>query len=150
LAIKDAPHSSSKHREISYHCCCCELLHFLRESLRAQNSRERAFKTSSSCDTCTGRRTIKFLGSATLRDCLLVRATTSWWCKFLYHYFQKVVRGTTLLSFFLHQIRSTTSNCSTCQLLGTVAPEPPALVLPLGITWCSLIYLSCFFCSYTN
>jgi hypothetical protein len=134
LAIKCAPHSSSKHREIIDHCCCCVLLHFLRESLRAQNSREQASETSSSCDTCTGRRAIKFLGSATLCDCSLVRAITSWWCKILYHYFQKAVRGTALLSFFLHQIRSTISSCSTCRLLGTAPPEPPALVLPLGIT----------------
>jgi hypothetical protein len=63
LAIKDAPHSSSKHRETTYHCCCCVLLHSLRESLHAQNSREQASKTSSSCDTCTGRRAIKFLGA---------------------------------------------------------------------------------------
>jgi hypothetical protein len=150
LAIKGAPHSSSKPRETTDHCCCCVLLHSLRESLRAQNSREQASKTSSSCDTCTGRRAIKFLGSATLRDCSLVRATSSWWCKLLYHYFQKVVRGTALLPFFLHQIRSTTSSCSTCRLLGTAPPEPPALVLPLGITWCSLIYLSCSFCCYTD
>jgi hypothetical protein len=134
LAIKVAPHSSSKHREISYHCCYCELLHSLRESLRAQNSREQASEISSSCDTYTGRRVIKFWGSATLRDCLLIRATTSWWCKLLYHYFQKAVRGMTLLPFFLHQIRSTTSSCSTCRRLGTAPPEPPALVLPLGMT----------------
>jgi hypothetical protein len=150
LVIKDAPHSSSKHRETSYHCCCCELLHSLRESLRAQNSREQASETSSSCDTCTGRRAIKFLGSATLHDCSLVRTTTSWWCKLLYHYFQKAVRGTTLFQFFLHQIRSTTSSCSICRLLGTAPPKPPALVLPLGIIWCSLIYLLCSFCSYTD
>jgi len=55
-------------------------LHSLRESLRAQNLREQASETSSSCDICTGRRTIKFLGSATLRDCSLVRTTTSRWC----------------------------------------------------------------------
>jgi hypothetical protein len=134
LTIKDAPHSSSKHRETTYHCCCCVLLHSLHESLRAQKSREQASETSSSCDTCTGRRAIKFLGSATLRDCSLVRATTSWWCKLLYYYFQKVIRGTILLPFFLHQIRSTTSDCSTCRLLGTAALEPPVLVLPLGIT----------------
>jgi hypothetical protein len=159
LGIKDAPHSSSKHRETTYHCCCCVILCSLRESLRAQNSREQASEISSSCDTCTGRRAIKFLRSATLRDCSLVRATTSWWCKLpvdyflcklLYHYFQKAVRGTTMLPFFLHQIRSTTSICSTCRLLGMTPPEPPALVLPLGITWCSLIYLSCSFCSYTD
>jgi hypothetical protein len=150
LAIKGAPHSSSKHRETTYHCCCCVLLYSLRESLRAQNSREQAFETSSSCDTCTGRRAIKFLGSATLRECSLVRATTSWWCRLLYHYFQKVVRGTTLLPFFLHQIRSTTSSCSTCRLLGTAPSEPSALVLPLSITWCSFIYLLCSFCCYTD
>jgi hypothetical protein len=150
LAIKGAPHSSSKHRETTDHCCCCVLLRSLRESLRAQNSREQASETSSSCNTCTGRRAIKFLRSATLRDCSLVRATTSWWCKLLYHYFQKAIRGTTLLSFFLHQIRSTTSSCSTCRLLRTAPLEPPALVLPLGITWCSLIYLSCSFCCYTD
>jgi hypothetical protein len=74
----------------------------------------------------------------------------SWWCAILYHYLQKDVRGTTLLPLFLHQIRSTTSICSTCRLLGTAPPEPPVLVLPLGITWCSLIYLSCSFCSYTD
>jgi hypothetical protein len=150
LAIKCAPHSSSKRRGTSYHCCYCELLHSLREFLRAQKSREHASETSSSCDTCTGRRVIKFLGSATLRDCSLVRATTSWWCKLLYHYFQKVVRGTALLPFFVHQIRSTTSICSTCRLLGMTPTEPPTLVLPLGITWRSLIYLSCSFCSYTD
>jgi hypothetical protein len=150
LAIKDAPHSSYKYREISYHCCCCKLLHSLRESLRAQNSREQASETSSSCDTCTGRRVIKFLGSTTLRDCSLIRATTFWWCKLLYHYFQKAVRGTALLPFFLHQIRSTTSSCSTYRLLGTALPESSALVLPLDITWCSLIYLSCSFYSYTD
>jgi hypothetical protein len=150
LAIKGAPHSFSKHRETIYHCCCCVLLHSLHESLRAQNLREQASKTSSSYDICTGRRAIKFLGSATLRDCSLVRSTTSWWCKLLYHYFQKSVRGMTLLPFFLHQIRSTTSNCLTCRLLGTTPPKPPALVLPLGITWCSFIYLSCSFYSYTD
>jgi hypothetical protein len=78
------------------------------------------------------------------------RSTTSWWCALLYHYFQKDVYETSLLPFFLHQIRSTTSSCSTCGLLGTTPPEPPTLVLPLGITWCSLIYLSCSFCSYTD
>jgi hypothetical protein len=78
------------------------------------------------------------------------RSTTSWCCTLLYHYFQKDVRGTTLLPFFLHQIRSTTSSCSTYRLLGTAPPEPPALVLPLDITWCSLIYLSCSFCSYAD
>jgi hypothetical protein len=82
LAIKDAPHSSSKHRGTSYHYCCCELLHSLHESLRAQNSQEQASETSSSCDTCMGRWAIKFLGSATLRDCSLVRVTTSWWYNF--------------------------------------------------------------------
>jgi hypothetical protein len=148
LAIKGAPHSPSKHRETSYHCCCCKLLHSLRESLHTQNSREQASKTLSSCDTCTGRRAIKFLGSATLHDCSLVRATTSWWCKLLYHYFQKAVREMTLLPFFLHQIRS--ASYSTCRLLGTTPPEPPALVLTLDITWCSLIYLSYSFCSYTD
>jgi hypothetical protein len=45
--IKGAPHSSSKHRETTDHCCCCVLLHSLRESLRAQNSREQASETSS-------------------------------------------------------------------------------------------------------
>jgi hypothetical protein len=78
------------------------------------------------------------------------RSTTSWWCALLYHYFQKDVRGTTLLPFFLHQIRSTILSCSTYRLLGMTPPEPPALVLPLGIILCSLIYLSCSFCSYTN
>jgi hypothetical protein len=78
------------------------------------------------------------------------RSTTFWWCALLYHYFQKVVRVITLLPFFLHQIRSTTSNCSTYRLLGTVPPVPPALVLPRSTTWSSLIYLSCSFCSYTN
>jgi hypothetical protein len=87
LAIKGAPHSSSKHRETTYHCCCCVLLHSLRESLRAQNSREQASETSSSCDTCIGRRAIKFLESASLRDCSLVRTTTSWWCKLPFDYF---------------------------------------------------------------
>jgi hypothetical protein len=154
LAIKGALHSSSKYRETIYHCCCCVLLHFLRESLRSQNSREQATETSASCDTCTGRRAIKFLGSATLRDCSLVRtttswccklcSTTSWWCALLYYYFQKDVCGTTLLPFFLHQIRSTTSNCSTCRLLGTTPPEPPTLVLPLGITWCSHLFIVFF------
>jgi hypothetical protein len=73
------------------------------------------------------------------------RLTTSWWCTLLYHYFQKDVRGTILLPFFLHQIRSTTSSCSTCRLLGTALPVPPALVLSLDTIWSSLIYLSCFF-----
>jgi hypothetical protein len=150
LAIKGAPHSSSKYRETTYHCCCCVLLHSLRESLCAHDSREQASETLSSCDTCMGRRAIKFLGSTFLRDCSLVRTTTSWWCKLLYHYFKKDVRGTTLLSFFMHQIRSTISSRSTCRLLGTTPSEPPALVLPLDITWCSLIYLSCSFCSYTD
>jgi hypothetical protein len=61
-------------------------------------------------------------------------STTSWWCVVLYHYFQKDVRGTALLPFFLHQIRSTTSSWSTCRLLGTAPPVPLALVLPLGTT----------------
>jgi hypothetical protein len=78
------------------------------------------------------------------------RSTTSWWYVLLYHYFQKDICGTTLLSFFLYQIRSTTLSCSTCRLLGTTPPEPPALVMHLDIIWCSLIYLSCSFCSYTD
>jgi hypothetical protein len=77
LAIKDAPHSSSKKIKTINHCCCCVLLYFLRGSLRAQNSQEQACKISSSCDTYIGRRTIKFLGSVTLRDCSLVQTTTS-------------------------------------------------------------------------
>jgi hypothetical protein len=69
------------------------------------------------------------------------RSTTSWWCVLLYHYFQKDVRSMSLLPFFLHQIRSTTSIYSTCRLLGTTPPVPPTLVLPLGTTWNSLIYV---------
>jgi hypothetical protein len=150
LAIKGAPHSSSKNTETTHLCGCCVHLHSLHESLSAQNSREQTSKTSSSYDTCTGRRAIKFLGSATLRDCSLIRMTTSWWCALMYHYFHKDVRGTALLPFFIHQIRSTTSNCSTCRLLGTAPPVPPALVLSLGTTLGSLIYLSCSFCSCTD
>jgi hypothetical protein len=97
LAIKGAPHSSSKNTETTHHCCCCVLLHFLRESLRAQNSREQASEISSSCDTCTGRRAIKFLESATLRDCSLVQMTTFWWCKFLFDYFLLVCASVPLL-----------------------------------------------------
>jgi hypothetical protein len=44
------------------------------------------------------------LGSATLRDCSLVRSTSSWWFALLYDYFQKVIRGTILLSFLLYQL----------------------------------------------
>jgi hypothetical protein len=84
-----------------------------------------------------------------LPDGTSFRSTTSWWCALLHHYFQKDVRGAALLPFFLHQIRSITSSCSTCRLLGTAPPEPPALVLPLGITYCSLIYILCSFYSYT-
>jgi hypothetical protein len=79
------------------------------------------------------------------------RSTTSWWCALLYHYFQKDVYGTSLLPFFLHQIRSTTSSCSTCRLLGTAPPVLPLpLVLPLGTTLSLIIYLLCSFCSYTD
>jgi hypothetical protein len=133
--------------------------HFLCESLRAQNSREQTSETSSSCDTCTGRRSsfwgAQLCATAHLYERLLpggasFRSTTSWWYALLYHYFQKDVRGTALLPFFLYQIRLTTSSCSTCRLLGTALLEPPALVLPLSIIWCSLIYLSCSFCSYTD
>jgi hypothetical protein len=86
LAIKGATHSSSKHRETTYHCCCCVLLHSLRS------------ETSSSCDTCTGRRAIKFLGSTTLPDCSLVRTTTSWWCKLPFDYLLVVCASVPLLS----------------------------------------------------
>jgi hypothetical protein len=147
LAIKGTPHSSAKNTETTHHCCCYVLLHFLRESLRAQNSREQTSETLSSYDTCTGRRTIKFWEvqlcvTAHLYERLLpggasFHSTTFWWCALLYHYFQKDVCGTALLLFFLHQIRSTTSSCSTCRLFRTAPPVPPALVLPLGITWCS-------------
>jgi hypothetical protein len=98
LAIKGAPHSSSKNTETTPHCGCCVLLHSLRESLRAQNSREQASETSSSCDTCTGRRAIKFLGSATLRDCSLVRMTSSWLCELPFDYFLVVCAPVPLLS----------------------------------------------------
>jgi hypothetical protein len=98
LATKGAPHSSSKHRETTYHCCCCVLLHSLHKSLRTQNSREQASETSSSCDTCMGRRAIKFLESATLRDRSLVRATTSWWCKLPFDSFLVVQASVRLLS----------------------------------------------------
>jgi hypothetical protein len=160
LAIKYASHSSSKYRETTYHCCCYVLLYFLHKSLRAQNSREQAYKTSSNCDTCTVNRRSSFLGAqfcttAHLYERLLpggvsFRSTTFWCCALLYHYFQKDVCVTSLLPFFLHQIRSTSSSCSTCRLLRTAPLEPPALVLPLGITCCSLIYLSCSFYSYTD
>jgi hypothetical protein len=63
-----------------------------------------------------------------------LHSTTSWWCALLYHYFQNDVRRTTLLPFFMHQIRSTSSSCSTCRLLGTTPPMPPALVISLDIT----------------
>jgi hypothetical protein len=145
LVIKGVPHSSSKNTETTHHCCCCVLLHSLYESLCVQNSWEQAFEISSNYDTCMGRRPIKFLKSATLRDCSLVQTTTYWWCALLCHYFQKNIHGTTLLLFFLHQIRSTTSTCSTCRLLGTASPVPPALVLPLGTILSSLIYLLCSF-----
>jgi hypothetical protein len=139
LSIKGTHHSSSKNTETTPHCGCCVLLHSIRESLHAQNLREQASETSSSCDTCTGRRAIKFFRSTTtsrLYERLLLggvsfRSTTSWWCALLYHYFQKNVCGTTLLLFFLHQIRSTTSTCSTCQLLETTPLVPPTLVLLL-------------------
>jgi hypothetical protein len=62
LAIKGVPHSSSKNTETTPHFGCCVLLYSLHESLRAQNSREQDSKTSSSCDTCTGRRAIKVFG----------------------------------------------------------------------------------------
>jgi hypothetical protein len=78
------------------------------------------------------------------------RLTTSWWCAILYHYFQKDVRGTSLLSFFLHQIISTILSCSACRLLGMALPVPLALVLPLSTILSSLIYLSCSFCSRTD
>jgi hypothetical protein len=41
---------------------------------------------------------IKFLGSVTLRDCSLVRATTSWWCKLPFDYFLVVQASVPLLS----------------------------------------------------
>jgi hypothetical protein len=72
-------------------------------------------------------------------------STTSWWCALLYHYFYNDVCGTALFPFFLNQIRLTNSSCSTCRLLKTAPPVPPALVLPLGTTWSSLIYFVVFF-----
>jgi hypothetical protein len=76
------------------------------------------------------------------------RSTTSWLCVLLYHYFQKDIRRMSLLLFFLHQIRSITSICSTCRLLETTPPVPPTLVLPLGTTWNSLIYVMLFLFLY--
>jgi hypothetical protein len=76
------------------------------------------------------------------------RSTNYWWCALLYHYFQKDVHGTTLLPFFLHQIRSTSSSCSTCRLLETAPPVPPTLVLPLGITWSSHLLVVFFLFLY--
>jgi hypothetical protein len=76
------------------------------------------------------------------------RSTTSWWCVLLYHYFQKDVRRMSLFPFFLHQIRSTTSIYSTCRLLGITPSVPPTLVLPLGTTWNSLIYVVFFLFLY--
>jgi hypothetical protein len=98
LAIKGAHHSSSKNTETTPHCCCCVLLHSLHESLRAQNSREQTSETSSRCNTCTGRRAIMFLRSATLHDCSLVRTTTSWWCELPFDYFLVVCAHVPLLS----------------------------------------------------
>jgi hypothetical protein len=160
LAIKCVPHSSFKNWEITYHCCCCVLLHSLCKSLRAQNSREQASETSSSCDNCMGRRAIKFLGSATLRDYSLVRTTTFWWSKLPFNYFLLVCASGPLLlegcSWGRHCFHSS------CIKLDRLLPtaqhvdcwewhhRPTALVLPLGIAWCSLIYLSCSFCSYTD
>jgi hypothetical protein len=145
LAIKDVPHSSSKNTEITPHYCCCVLLHSVHESLCIQNLWDQASETSFSCDTCTGRRAIKFWGAqlyvtAHLYEQLLLgsarfRLTNSWWCAVLYHYFQKGVHGMALLSFFLHQIRSTTSTCSTCRMLGTAPSVPLTQVLHLGVTW---------------
>jgi hypothetical protein len=97
LAIKGAPHSSSKNTETTPHYGCCVFLHSLCESLRTQNSWEQASETSSSCDNCTSRLTIKFLGSATLRDCSLVRTTTSWWCELSFDYFLVVCASVPLL-----------------------------------------------------
>jgi hypothetical protein len=158
LAIKGAPHSSSKNTETTPHCCCCVLLYSFCESLRAQNSREQPSETSSSCDTCTGRRAINFLGSATLHNYSLVRMTTSWWCELPFDYFLIVCAPVPL---FLEgrswddiasilPASNYTSSCSTCRLLETAPLVPSALVVPLGTTWSSLIYLSCSFCSYTT
>jgi hypothetical protein len=134
LAIKDAPHSSSKNTETTSHCCCCVLLHFLRESLRAQNLESRHLKPRTTATPARVGRRSSFWGAqlcvtARLYERLLpggaiFRSTTFWWCALLYHYFQKGVRGAALLPFFLNQIRSTTSNCSTCQILGTAPPGP--------------------------
>jgi hypothetical protein len=160
LAIKGTPHSSSKNTEITPHCCCCVLLHSLRESLAHRTHESRPPKSRPAMTPAWVGGQLSFWGAqlcATARfyEWLLpggvsFHSTTFWWCALLYHYLQKDVHGMTLLPFFLHQIRSTTSSCSICRLLGTASPVPLTLVLPLGITWSSLIYLSCSFYSYTD
>jgi hypothetical protein len=117
-----------------FYCCLCVLLHSLCESLHSQNSRERASETSSTWDTCMGRRAIKFLGSVILRDCSL-----------LLDYFPRVLIPVQLLLGGTHSCTTNlrlvrapipllpaTSRSSTCRLLPIELSVPLALVLPPG------------------
>jgi hypothetical protein len=79
-------------------------LYSLRESPRAQNSLDQGSKSSSSCDTCTVRQMIKFLGSATLRLYVRLLSGDVRYCTTTFYYFQKDIHETALLSFFLHQL----------------------------------------------
>jgi hypothetical protein len=81
-------------------------LHSIREYARTELVRA-ASKISSSCDTYTGRRAIKFLGAqlcATARLYIRLLPGSVRYCTTTSYYFQKDVRGITLLLFFLHQL----------------------------------------------
>jgi hypothetical protein len=153
LAIKVAPYSSSKETQkqhlsavVAYFC-----IYFM--SLCAHKTRESSPSKPRPAPTPArvgGR--LSFWGAqlcATARsyERLLpggasFRSTTSWWCALVYHYFQKDVCGMALLPFFQHQIRSTTSTCSTCRLLGTAPP------VSLGTTWSSHLLVVFFLFLY--
>jgi hypothetical protein len=157
LSIKGAPHSSSKRcfTAIATHFCIPFVRLCTHRTHESKPLKPRLAATPARVDGRSSFWGVQLCATAHLYERLLsggasFYSTTSWWCALLYHYFQKDVRGTTLLPFFLQQIRSTTLSCSTCRLLGTAPPVPPALVLPLDTTWSSLIYLSCSFCSYTD
>jgi hypothetical protein len=119
LAIKGAPHSSSKRCFTAVAAYFC--ISFM--SLCAHRTREsRPLKpppvaTPARVDGRSSFWGAQLCATAHLYERLLPSdvsfcSTTSWWCALLYHYFQKYVRGMALLPFFLHQIRSTTGPAS--------------------------------------